>query len=430
MRKLFTLFAIFCVLNARAQNYEIKFAGTGESTTVSSVKVDNLSSGETLTLKGTDILRLNISTGITSSEVRPITAMKIYPNPMTENSVLQICPPEEGMAVVSIFDMTGKMLSRIDDYLDNSVNEFLISGISDGLYLVNVKGATYNLSGKLLSRNKAAGKTGIVRLSNNQSASIFETTEESGNKGIEETVDMFYSSGQTLKFTGTSGNYTTILTDIPTADKTITFNFVDCTDGDGNDYPVIVTPKGEGKAGNIMWMGGNLRTTRYSDGADIPVAAGNADWSSLSTPGYCWFSNNESANKSTYGALYNWYTVNTGKLCPAGWRVPTDEEWTSLTNLLGGEKAAGGKLKEAGMIHWDSPNTDATNETGFTALPGGYRISNGVFTGLRDYGKWWTATPVNENDAWFRYMGFDFGNVKRSIFDKNFGCSVRCVKDL
>ena len=101
-----------------------------------------------------------------------------------------------------------------------------------------------------------------------------------------------------------------------------------------------------------------------------------------------------------------------------------------LTNLLGGEKVAGGKLKEAGLLHWDSPNTDATNETGFAALPGGYRISNGIFTGLNGYGKWWSATPVNENDAWFRYMGFDFGNVKRSIFDKNFGCSVRCVKDL
>lgn len=422
---LFMLFA----LAANAQNYLISFAGTGESTTVASVRVENLTSGESLTLSGADILRLNISTGINSSEIRRSPEMKIYPNPMTENTIIKICPPEEGMAAVSIYDMTGKVLSRIDDYLDNSVNEFRISGISDGLYLVNVKGTSYNLSGKLISKNKSAGRTGIVRLSNNHSASTYENTGKSGLKGVEETVDMFYSSGQTLKFTGTSGNYTTILTDTPSANKTITFNFVDCTDGDGNDYPVIVTPKGEGKAGTIMWMGGNLRTTRYNDGADIPAATGNTEWSTLSTPGYCWFSTNESANKITYGALYNWYTVNTGKLCPAGWRVPTDEEWTSLTNILGGEKVAGGKLKEAGLLHWDSPNTDATNETGFAALPGGYRMSNGIFTGLNGYGKWWSSTPVNENDAWFRYMGFDFGNVKRSIFDKNFGCSIRCVKD-
>ena len=185
MRKLFTLFSIFCVLNASAQNYLIQFAGTGESTTVSSVKVDNLTTGETLTLSGGDILRLNISTGINSSEVRQSSEMKIYPNPMTENSILQICPPEEGMAAVSIFDMTGKIISRIDDYLDNSVNEFLISGISDGLYLVNVKGSSYNFSEKLLSRNKSTGRTGIERLSNNQSASTYENTGKSGLKGVE-----------------------------------------------------------------------------------------------------------------------------------------------------------------------------------------------------------------------------------------------------
>jgi uncharacterized protein (TIGR02145 family) len=381
-------------------------------------------------LNGSDFLRLNISTGINSSEVSPSPTMKIYPNPMTENSILQICPPEEGIAVISIFDMTGKMISRIDDYLDNSLNEFRISGISDGLYLVNVIGVSYNLSGKLLSRNKSAGRTGIDKLSNNLITSAYTTREKSDTKGAEATVEMVYSSGQTLKFTGTSGNYTTILTDTPSADKTITFNFVDCTDGDGNEYPIIVTPKGEGKTGNLMWMGGNLRTTRYNDGIAIPISAGNTEWSTLSTPGYCWYSNNESPNKSIYGALYNWYTINSGKLCPAGWRVPNDEEWTSLTNLLGGEKVAGGKLKEAGIGHWDSPNTEATNETGFTALPGGYRMSNGIFTGLKGYGKWWSATPVNDNEARFRYMGFSFGNVKRSIFDKNFGCSVRCVRDL
>ena len=186
MRKLFTLFSIFCVLNAGAQNYLIQFAGTGESTTVSSVKVDNLTSGETLTLSGGDILRLNISTGINSSEVRQSSEMKIYPNPMTENSILQICPPEDGMAVISIFDMTGKMISRIDDFLDNSMNEFLISGISDGLYILNVKGISYNFSGKLLSRNKSAGRAGIERLSNNQTSQLMTPQENPESKVLKQ----------------------------------------------------------------------------------------------------------------------------------------------------------------------------------------------------------------------------------------------------
>jgi len=420
---LFMLFA----LAANAQNYLISFAGTGESTTVSSVKVENLATGETLILSGTDILRLGTSTGINTFDVLPPHSMNIYPNPMTDHSSLQISPPDEGMATISIIDISGKVTGQIESYLDNSVNEFRLSGISAGLYLVNIRGKSWQLTGRLLAKNRSAGNTGIERISNNHLQG--STVKDNESKNAEATVDMFYTSGQTLKFTGTSGNFTTIITDIPASDKTITFNFVDCTDGDGNDYPVIVTPKGEGKSENLMWMGGNLRTTRYNDGNDIPVITNNIDWSNLATPAFCWLNNNESANKSVFGALYNWYTVNTGKLCPAGWRVPTDEEWTSLTDILGGEKVAGGKIKEAGTEHWDAPNTDATNVSGFTALPAGYRMANGIFTGLREYGKWWSSSPVNDQEAWFRYVAYSFGNVRRSIFDKNFGCSVRCVKD-
>ena len=118
-------------------------------------------------------------------------------------------------------------------------------------------------------------------------------------------------------------------------------------------------------------MAENLRTTKYNDGTPIPQVTDAAAWSNLMTPGYCWYNNDAAKYKETYGALYNWYTVNIGNLCPSGWHVPADTEWMVLTAHLGGEKISGGKLKETGTLHWDKPNLRATNETGFTALPGG-----------------------------------------------------------
>lgn len=157
------------------------------------------------------------------------------------------------------------------------------------------------------------------------------------------------------------------------------------TDSDGNVYNTVTI-------GTQVWMAENLRTTKYKDNTAIPLVTDNTAWTNLSTPGYCWYNNDAATNKSTYGALYNWYTVNTGKLCPTGWHVPTDAEWSTLTTCLGGVGVAGGKLKEAGTSHWMSPNVGATNETGFTALPSGYRYAGGTFEYNGLGGWWWSST--------------------------------------
>lgn len=130
----------------------------------------------------------------------------------------------------------------------------------------------------------------------------------------------------------------------------------------------------------------------------------------------------------TYGALYNFYTVNTGNLCPAGWHVPTDAEWTTLIRYLGGSNVAGGKLKEASTVHWTGPNI-ATNESGFTALPGGLRSPQEGFDLIGDYGNWWSATESDASSAWYPYLYYCISDVYMFINDKNFGLSVRCVKD-
>jgi uncharacterized protein (TIGR02145 family) len=116
-------------------------------------------------------------------------------------------------------------------------------------------------------------------------------------------------------------------------------------------------------------------------------------------------------------------------VCPTGWHLPSDAEWTELTDYLGGESVAGGKLKETGTTHWASPNFGATNETGFTALPGGNRNKDGTFSNIGNYGYWWSATEGSAASAWYRYVGFDYSDVSRFYYYKEVGFSVRCLRD-
>ncbi len=193
------------------------------------------------------------------------------------------------------------------------------------------------------------------------------------------------------------------------------------TDIDGNVYTTVTI-------GSQVWMAENLKTTKYNDGTKILNVTDDDEWENLSSAAYCWY-DNDINNGNIYGALYNWYAVHTGKLCPIGWHVPTDEEWTELIDYLGGENVAGGKLKETNTTHWKKPNTGATNETCFTALPSGVRDSNGSFFKVVYYGHWWSATEYGANRAWFRFISYYYSNVLRHVSHKNPGLSIRCVRD-
>jgi uncharacterized protein (TIGR02145 family) len=199
------------------------------------------------------------------------------------------------------------------------------------------------------------------------------------------------------------------------------------TDIDGNVYTIV-------QIGSQHWLGQNLKVTHFNDGSEIPLELDSDAWCILTTPAYCWY-NNDIANKNPYGALYNWYvldeTSNGGKnVCPEGWHVPSDDEWAALITYLGGPSQAGGKLKESGTAHWNSPNTGATNETGFTALPGGYRAgTNGAFVSKNEKGYWWSASENYASSGWYRNMNFNSAQVYRSHLGKVFGYAVRCIKD-
>ena len=179
--------------------------------------------------------------------------------------------------------------------------------------------------------------------------------------------------------------------------------------------------------GTQYWMDKNLELTTYRNGDLIPYVTDPTAWASLTTGAWCYYNNDPS---SGYGKLYNWYAVNDSRgLAPQGWHIPTDAEWTTLSTLLGGTSAAGGKMKTTGTTRWTSPNTGATNESGFAGLPGGGGYFNGTFSYIDNYGYWWSSTEYNTSLAWFRVLVYVNGSVERSYFNKEIGFSVRCLRD-
>jgi len=193
-------------------------------------------------------------------------------------------------------------------------------------------------------------------------------------------------------------------------------------DKDSNVYKTITI-------GTQTWMAENLRTTHYRNGDAIVNVTVDATWIGLSTGAWCDYSNITS-NGIKYGHLYNWYAASDIRnIAPVGWHVPSDAEWTTLTNYLGGDNLAGGKLKEVGTLDWLSPNTGATNETGFSALPGGYRYFNdGTFVYQTINGAWWSSTDTSTKFAWGRLMSNSNSSVNKVSNMAN-GFSIRCIKD-
>jgi len=205
------------------------------------------------------------------------------------------------------------------------------------------------------------------------------------------------------------------------------------TDYDGNVYQTI-------RICNQWWMAENLKVTHYRNEVKIPNVTDNTEWAGLTTGAYCEYDNNAD-NVATYARLYNWYAIIDGQdIAPVGWHVPTDAEWKQLEMYLGMSQSEadaiysrgtteGGKLKESGTSHWLSPNVGATNESGFTGLPGGYRYGYGAYGYVGILALFWSSTEYSSSYAWYRALSYSYSEVHRTYVDKQYGFSVRCVKD-
>jgi uncharacterized protein (TIGR02145 family) len=198
-------------------------------------------------------------------------------------------------------------------------------------------------------------------------------------------------------------------------------------DIDGNTYKTI-------QVGSQIWMAENLRVTKFRNNTALQNISDSLGWANVydnnsRIPTWAYYQNDPSYN-AVYGKLYNWFAaVNTNGICPEGWHVPTDGEWTTLTNFLGGEPIAAGKMKSAGTQYWKIPNVEATNSSGFSALAGGLRYYYSSFDFLFDFGTWWSSTADNDTRSWARYLSYEYGSVFRTSSIKENGFSIRCIKD-
>ncbi|MFO7722958.1 MAG: FISUMP domain-containing protein [Bacteroidales bacterium] len=421
-----SLIMAFCVMissiltspvSLPAQNYLISFTGSGAASQVTAVHVTNLSRGTTTALYGTDTLHLVPSIGVDAAEMMFSGSVpEVYPNPSTGDCRFGLYHPSPGEILVNVYGISGEFVAGFRQYAAAGRLTFRLSGLNPGVYLVNTASGEFTHTAKVISAG-SSGTSPSITLEGVFRDDI-SLRKSLGSKG---TVQMEYVDGEILLLRGFVANHSRIVTMVPAGNQVVDFRFIPCTDEEGNHYPVV-------GIGGQIWMAENLRSKSYLNGVQIPEEQGFAAWSMLTGPAFCHYDNDGGTYGPLYGMLYNHYAVTHGNMCPAGWHVPTDAEWTVLSDHLGGLAVAGGLLKQTAATTWFPPNTGATNESGFTALPGGNRSSNGgVFSGSGVSGRFWSSSSVDAANAYDRNLRYDSGQMTRNTSGKAVGAYLRCV---
>jgi len=428
--KLFILL-LFSVFTLHSQDFYIDFKASGTLTTLTSVLIENLTQSTLLTVSGDDTLHLIGTVGVLHNNYND-RKLLIYPNPSKEASTFELYSEVSTNVEIFLYDVVGKHLLHLNQVIHKGSNIFEISGLTSGYYQLIVSAETWRKSASFVSLNTGYQKPKIQVKTVMPNQSYAKTiTNTSGS-----VKQMSYAYGDLLRLIGYSGNVSVIVEDIPNSSKTIEFVFTipificgsTLTDTrDGNEYPTV-------QIGNQCWMAKNL--------AYLPSVV-DPSLQSESEPYYYVYGYNDTCvatakttdSYNTYGVLYNWSAAMNGALdypggvkgiCPEGWHLPRDVDWSQLTDNLGGNLVAGGKLKEVGTANWNSPNAGATNETGFTALPGGCCNTNGVFNHVGIVGYWWSTTSyISQRKAFYIYTGY--GYTYFGHFQSRNGFSVRCV---
>ena len=409
---LFTL----CFAGLQAQDFLVSFAGTGAATGVDSVKVENITQCTSLKLAGADTLQLSATAGVAGLNGRKADLLLVYPDPFRGSGNIEFESPAAGDATIELCDLQGKQLLRESITVQRGWSRFRLSGIAKGEFLVQVRGKTTFLQGKLISLGAAGGSPAI-------SFAGYGTDHQT--KRTSSIIPMQYNAADQLKITGISGIYRTVVMLVPAGSQTVTFSFVDCTDADGNHYAVV-------QIGTQLWMEENLKTTKYQDGSPIPNITDSSSWRYATAGAWCNY-HNDSMEGVNYGHLYNGYAVQDSRnLSPAGWHVPGDAEWRTLENFLGDSLVAGQKMKENCTTRWAYNDTTwGTNTSGFTGLCSNYRNAAGGWSLApnNDHdANFWSSTVYVTNFIWFRGLRWCYNDVFRAPSVPAPGFSVRCIK--
>jgi uncharacterized protein (TIGR02145 family) len=382
-----------------------------------------MTQGKSLTLNGKDTLHLKSTvTEISDLEYNRTEGIQFYPNPMKEFCVMEFAMHEEGTTKIELFDITGRKLTQIQNYLNPGRHTYRITGVGNGIYVLKVTVGNYSYSGKLISDKKTGEKVNITyqnTIPSNDNPAI--------TKSAKSEVPMQYNTGDVLKFTATGGENKSVIVDVISQSKNIVIPFYKCTDSDNRNYATV-------KIGTQVWMAENL--------AYLPAVSPSSAGSYTELRYYVYdyqgtdvTAAKVNANYTTYGVLYNWPAAKAA--CPLGWHLPNDNEWKQLEMALGMTQlqadATGwrgtdqGKQMKTTSGWYDNGN--GTNTSGFSALPGSDRDSNGDFYGITEYGHWWSSTENLARYAWGRHLFYHTSDVYRNYYTKENGFSVRCVRD-
>jgi uncharacterized protein (TIGR02145 family) len=422
MKKITLLIGFLGLLlsDLQAQNYLISFTGTGASNTVDSVKVENITQCTSVEFAGTDTLLLGATAGINDLNLKNDETLLIFPNPFTMYCNIEFESVISGNASIAIYDNMGKKIVETQHDLQQGKNRFQINGLTSGVYFINIRSKVSSYNGIVVSTWNGTGTPKITL----QQESL-DSRKDLTIKRMNTVIQMQYNSGDMLKITGISNIYRTIVMLVPISSQTVAFNFVACTDADGNNYAVV-------QIGTQLWMEENLKTLKYQDNSNIPNVTDSASWGNLTTGAWCNY-HNDTLEGAIYGHLYNYYAVeDTRNICPFGWRVPSDADWRILENFLGDSVVAGQKMKENCTTRWEYNDTTwGTNSSGFTGLCANYRNASGSWSMAPDNNhdsNFWTSTVDVSSFAWFRGLRWCYNDVFRAPAIFNSGFSLRCVK--
>lgn len=417
----------------QSQDYMISFTGTGAGTAIDSILVENMTQGTSLGLAGDDVLYLReIVSSINTVDHSGENDIRVYPNPVTQYCVVEFDVTTQADYVVELYDISGQLVTQTHAFLSEGRHTWQIDGLNKGFYHIRINAPKRTYYGKIVS--SYPGKDNVQVNYLGQSGHI---NPDNSLKSTRSLSQMQYSEGDRLKFIGFNGINKTILTDIPQGDKTLTLVFADCTDGDNNTYAAV-------QIGTQLWMAENLKTTSYTDGTKIPLVTKDSVWRYLTTPAYCWYNNDSAMYSRQYGALYDWFAFAEENLCPSGWHVPSIEEWTALVTYLtdngygfegSGDHYSKSLAASSGWTAYEVPGTIgndqlSNNNSGFSALPAGYRNYDGTFKEMGMSADWWSFTGMEPDCfAFYWHLGFNSLEIYNYKIEREHGYSVRCLKD-
>lgn len=410
-----------------------------------SIFIENLTQGGDTTLYAPDtVLELDYASDINSKALTGENIFSVsqnYPNPFQDKTVFNLNLLDNEEIKITVQDVIAREIANYQTTLSRGNHSLVFYAAKEKYYMLTVTVKHARQTIKMLSTGSQSNKVRKCEI-------VYMESIESntGYKSINAKNGFVFNIGDELKYTAFSGIGEVSLNDTPGSNQIYTFQFagIPCpgtptlTDIEGNVYNTVLI-------GSQCWMKENLKTTFYSNGVPIPNEPDNNAWSNLWTSAFVWY-NNDTIWKDLYGVLYNgWAIHDTNQLCPTGWHMPTYDEWTILTDFIGGINSPhGNELKSCKQVNspqggdcnttehprWEENISNwGTDDFGFSGFPGGFRDINGSFDYLGTYGLWWTASPYSGTSTWHRGLYFNGGDVYLSTWSNRNGFSVRCIRD-